>query len=98
MAISFDQIERFSDEALLEYLTRAAAERDEALAIGQYDGQWVAEIQGENPLAGEVAPMPSGEGAVTLPDRIASESSGPSPDRRSAMLLLAHLLAGHYSG
>ncbi len=71
-----DEYDRLSDEALLGYLTGAAAEREERLVIEQRDGEWFAESRTPSGLGGEIVVLGAN-----------------GPDRRTAMLRLAHLFA-----
>jgi hypothetical protein len=71
-----DPFEPLDDEALVGYLTGTAVDRQERFELVPSEGQWVASFLAENGFGGE---------AVT-------KSSGPSPDRRTAMIRLAGLI------
>jgi hypothetical protein len=85
-----DPFDALTDEALLGYLTGAAVEREERLVIEERDGEWVAETRTKSGLGGEVVLVD--DDALTLPE----EAVILGADRRTAMLRLAHLLAGTY--
>jgi hypothetical protein len=71
-----DPFDQLSDQALLEYLRGEANERGQRLVVEQRDGRWFAEIRAASGL--------SDDEVVVL------GASG--PDRRTAMVSLAHEL------
>jgi hypothetical protein len=49
-----DDFARFGDDALLSYLTGAAAESDMRVVIEERDGEWFAESRSPSGLGGEM--------------------------------------------
>jgi hypothetical protein len=85
-----DPFDALNDDALLGYLTGAAVEREERLVIEERDSEWFAETWVMSGLGGEIVPFNDGD--VILPDEAVILGVN-GPDRRTAMLRLAHLLA-----
>ena len=86
-------LDALDEDGLRAHLKTKALARDERFYVEDRDGQWVAEFRSPNELAGEVISV--GEGAAVLPGEIVMRSAN-GPDRRTAMLHLARLVAGEY--
>lgn len=86
-------LDALDEDGLRAHLKAKAAERGERFYTEESGGEWVAQFRSPNELAGEVVPV--GDGAVILPGEIVI-SSASGPDRRTAMLHLAWLIAGEY--
>jgi hypothetical protein len=79
------------DGALENYLTGSARERNERFVVEERDGEWVAEFRSPNELAGEVLPMGVDAAVILGDENVMLRANG--PDRRTAMLRLAQVLA-----